>query len=68
MVEHGELIMGILCKKSLGASAGSLLHIVWMELGHEVCGDFYGHIQTVVNNWLLLEGNFIKAYIYIHLR
>lgn len=56
MVEHGELVMGILCKKTLGTSAGSLLHICFLELGHEVCGRFYGNIQTVVNNWLLLEG------------
>lgn len=59
MVENGELIMGILCKKSLGASAGSLLHICFLELGHEVCGRFYGNIQTVINNWLLLEGHSI---------
>lgn len=57
MVEHGDLVMGILCKKSLGASAGSLLHICFLELGHEVAGRFYGNIQTVINNWLLLEGN-----------
>lgn len=56
MVEHGELVMGILCKKTLGTSAGSLLHICMLELGHEVCGRFYGNIQTVVNNWLLYEG------------
>ncbi|XP_072390152.1 LOW QUALITY PROTEIN: DNA-directed RNA polymerase II subunit RPB1 [Diabrotica undecimpunctata] len=59
MVEHGELVMGILCKKSLGTSAGSLLHICMLELGHEVCGRFYGNIQTVINNWLLLEGHSI---------
>ncbi|XP_066139223.1 DNA-directed RNA polymerase II subunit RPB1 [Euwallacea fornicatus] len=59
MVENGELVMGILCKKSLGASAGSLLHICFLELGHEVCGRFYGNIQTVINNWLLLEGHSI---------
>lgn len=57
MVEHGELVKGILCKKTLGTSAGSLLHVIFLELGHEVCGQFYGNIQTVVNNWLLLEGN-----------
>lgn len=56
MVEHGELIMGILCKRTLGASSGSMLHVAWMELGHEIAGRFYGNIQTVVNNWLLLEG------------
>lgn len=59
MVENGELVMGILCKKTLGASAASLLHIIFMELGHEVCGRFYGNIQTVVNNWLLYEGHSI---------
>lgn len=56
LVEHGELIMGILCKRTLGASSGSMLHVAWMELGHEIAGRFYGNIQTVVNNWLLLEG------------
>lgn len=59
MVEHGELVMGILCKKTLGTSAGSLLHICFLELGHEVCGRFYGNIQTVINTWLLLEGHSI---------
>uniref|UniRef100_A0A069DYA6 DNA-directed RNA polymerase subunit n=1 Tax=Panstrongylus megistus TaxID=65343 RepID=A0A069DYA6_9HEMI len=59
MVEHGELVTGILCKKTLGTSAGSLLHICFLELGHEECGLFYGNIQTVVNNWLLLEGHSI---------
>ncbi|XP_059613251.1 DNA-directed RNA polymerase II subunit RPB1 [Phlebotomus argentipes] len=59
MVEHGDLIMGILCKKTLGTSAGSLLHICFLELGHDIAGRFYGNIQTVVNNWLLLEGHSI---------
>ncbi|CAG0902113.1 unnamed protein product [Cyprideis torosa] len=59
LIEHGDLIMGILCKKTLGASAGSLLHIIWLELGHDICGKFYGNIQTVVNNWLLIEGHSI---------
>jgi hypothetical protein len=64
MVEHGELVMGILCKKTLGTSAGSLLHICMLELGHEECGRFYGNIQTVVNNWLLLEGHSIGEYLH----
>ncbi len=51
--------MGILCKKSLGTAAGSLLHVSQLENGHEENGLFYGNIQTVVNNWLLLEGHSI---------
>ena len=56
IVENGELIMGILCKKSLGTSAGSLVHISYLEMGHDVTRLFYSNIQTVVNNWLLIEG------------
>ena len=59
MVEDGELVSGILCKKSLGASGGSLLHIVYLEQGYEQAGEFYANIQVVVNNWLLIEGHTI---------
>lgn len=59
LIENGELIMGILCKKTLGTSEGSLMHICQLEVGHRLNGLFYGDIQTVVNNWLLLEGHSI---------
>ena len=59
IVEHGELICGILSKDTLGNKGGSLMHIVTLELGHEVAREFYGNIQKVVNNFLLLEGHSI---------
>lgn len=59
VVENGELIMGILCKKSLGTSAGSLVHISYLEMGHDITRLFYSNIQTVINNWLLIEGKFV---------
>lgn len=59
LIEHGVLISGIVCSKTVGSASGSLLHVVFNELGHEIAGAFYGHIQTVVNNWLLLEGHTI---------
>lgn len=58
VVENGELIMGILCKKSLGTSAGSLVHISYLEMGHDITRLFYSNIQTVINNWLLIEGQY----------
>lgn len=58
VVENGELIMGILCKKSLGTSAGSLVHISYLEMGHGITRLFYSNIQTVINNWLLIEGKY----------
>lgn len=36
-----------------------MIHLVFMEHGHEECGKFYGNIQTVINNWLLIEGHSI---------
>lgn len=59
LIENGKLISGIICKKTLGTSVGSLIHVLFLELGHEICGSFLGHIQTVVNNWLLIEGHTI---------
>lgn len=59
-MENGELIMGILCKKSLGTSAGSLVHISYLEMGHDITRLFYSNIQTVVNNWLLIEGEWTE--------
>ncbi|OWF51528.1 DNA-directed RNA polymerase II subunit RPB1-like [Mizuhopecten yessoensis] len=59
LIEDGVLISGILCKKTLGTSSGSLPHVVFMEMGYEIAGLMYGHIQTVINNWLLLEGHSI---------
>jgi len=59
LIENGELIMGILCKKTLGAAAGSLMHVCQLEVGHRLNGAFYGNIQTVINHWLLVEGHSI---------
>lgn len=28
-IEKGEVITGTLCKKTLGASTGSLIHVIW---------------------------------------
>lgn len=58
-MEHSVLISGILSKDTLGNKGGSLPHIVTMELGSEVARNFYNNIQTVVNNFLLLEGHSI---------
>ncbi|KRX96698.1 DNA-directed RNA polymerase II subunit RPB1 [Trichinella pseudospiralis] len=59
LIEHGQLLSGILCKKTLGASAGSLMHIVTLELGCYTAASFYSDIQVVVNTWLLTEGHSI---------
>jgi DNA-directed RNA polymerase II subunit RPB1 len=59
LFENGRLLSGILCKRTLGTSAGSLAHIVFMECGHDIAGKLYFHIQLVVNNMLMLESHSI---------
>ena len=59
VIEHGELMCGTLSKTTLGNRSGSLMHIVAMECDRDVVKSFYDSIQTVVNNFLLLEGHSI---------
>ncbi len=56
LIESGRLISGIVCKRTVGNVSGGLLHVLVMEMGHEVARQFYGNLQTVVNNWLLVHG------------
>ena len=59
LIENGALLSGILSKDTLGNKAGSLMHIITMEWGHEVARCFYGNVQSLVNNYLLIEGHSI---------
>ncbi|KAK9843436.1 hypothetical protein WJX81_002541 [Elliptochloris bilobata] len=56
LIQGGELVMGTLCKKTLGASGGSLIHIIWMEEGPEAARAFLSQTQYLVNHWLLQHG------------
>ena len=59
LIENGILLSGILSKDTLGNKAGSLMHVITMEWGHEVARCFYGNVQLLVNNYLLIEGHSI---------
>ncbi|KAK1324599.1 DNA-directed RNA polymerase II subunit RPB1 [Acorus calamus] len=52
-IERGELLSGTLCKKTLGTSTGSLIHVIWEEVGPDAARKFLGHTQWLVNYWLL---------------
>ncbi|KNA21792.1 hypothetical protein SOVF_040130 [Spinacia oleracea] len=53
LIERGELLSGTLCKKTLGSSSGSLIHVIWEEVGPDAARKFLGHTQWLVNYWLL---------------
>ena len=61
IIKNGELLSGILCKKSLGTSENSIIHKLWLDYGSEEANWFISNIQFVVNHWLLYEGFTIGA-------
>ncbi|KAG0244439.1 DNA-directed RNA polymerase II subunit rpb1 [Actinomortierella wolfii] len=56
IVENGELLAGIVCKKTVGTSGGGLIHVIMNQHGPEVAKTFFNGCQTVVNYWLLQNG------------
>ena len=56
LIQNGELLSGILCKKTVGSTSGGLIHIIVNECGNEAARDFFGNVQCLVNNWLLHNG------------
>lgn len=56
MIEDGEIIYGIVDKKTVGASQGGLVHFIMREKGPEICKGFFNGIQCVINYWLLQNG------------
>jgi len=56
LMENGELIMGIVCKRTIGNASGGLIHIIWNEYGPERTMIFLNSTQRLVNQWLLYNG------------
>ncbi|KAJ3392421.1 DNA-directed RNA polymerase II subunit rpb1 [Entophlyctis sp. JEL0112] len=56
IIQDGEHIAGILCKKTVGNSGGGIIHVTAMEYGPEAAKKFFHACQVVVNYWLLQNG------------
>ena len=56
LIQGGQLLTGTLCKKTLGASAGSLVHVIWADEGPEAARAFLSQCQYITNHWLLQHG------------
>ena len=56
MIENGEIIYGIVEKKTVGASQGGLVHVVFREKGPEATRQLFTGIQKIVNYWLFHNG------------
>ncbi|KAF4609281.1 DNA-directed RNA polymerase II subunit rpb1 [Pleurotus pulmonarius] len=55
-IENGEIIWGIVEKKTVGASQGGLVHVVFREKGPEGARALFSGLQKVVNYWLFHNG------------
>ena len=56
IIERGELLSGIICKKAVGTSDGSLIHLIWNDYGPEISRNFFDGCQYLVNEWLMHAG------------
>ncbi|KAL6045208.1 DNA-directed RNA polymerase II subunit RPB1 [Balamuthia mandrillaris] len=56
LIELGELLCGILDKRSLGSAEGSLIHVIMNEHSPEVAKQFLNQAQCLVNYWVLHHG------------
>lgn len=51
-IEDGNVVMGIIDKRTLGTSGGSLVHVLWHEKGPNSARLFLSSVQKLVNYWL----------------
>jgi len=52
-VMEGELIEGIIDKKTIGSGMGGLIHTAWLDVGFEDTCRFMNQVQVVINYWVL---------------
>lgn len=55
-VSNGELMFGLFSKKSVGASGGGIIHVIYNERGPEAAVAFFNGCQRIVAYWLLHNG------------
>ena len=46
-IRKGELIQGIICKKTVGASSGGIVHNIWTEVSPQKTIEFLGKLPKV---------------------
>ena len=56
VIEDGALLAGIICKKSVGASAGGIIHLIWNDYGTDAAKNFFNGCQYLVNEFMLHHG------------
>ena len=53
IIDGGEHLAGMLDKKTLGTSAGGIVHVIYNEFGPSGARAFLGCHQRVINHWIV---------------
>jgi len=56
VVRRGELLAGTLCKKTLGTSAGGLVHILVRDWGFTRAANFVSDAQRILRGFMMIRG------------
>jgi DNA-directed RNA polymerase II subunit RPB1 len=56
VIKNGILISGIIDKKIIGRSHGSIIHRLYKEYSPEIAADFLSSLQFLINRWLSFRG------------
>ncbi|KAJ5725353.1 DNA-directed RNA polymerase II subunit RPB1 [Penicillium malachiteum] len=56
LIHGGQLMYGMLSKKTVGASGGGVIHTIFNEYGCDQAVHFFNGAQRIVNYWLLHHG------------
>ena len=55
-IKNGELLQGIICKQTVGASKDGIVDDIWKRINPRKAKEFLGNCQKIINNFLLIKG------------
>ncbi|KAI5171360.1 DNA-directed RNA polymerase II subunit RPB1 [Nematocida sp. LUAm3] len=58
IIREGELISGIICKKTVGTASGGLIHVIANDYPRDVCVSYIDAMQRAVTAWLCTSEGF----------
>jgi DNA-directed RNA polymerase II subunit RPB1 len=61
-IKNGQLLSGIMDKNSLGNVSGSLIHIIYNDMGPEVTKNFFNNVQRITQAWSFARSFSIGIY------
>ena len=53
IIQDGQVVTGVIDKRSVGNSAGGLIHVTWLDHGWKETARFMIQVQHIVNYWML---------------